>query len=63
MDKKINVKFNLNPLIGMVISKTLEFSGVVKSEEEVTNFCLNLTKDKDFIKDCEEMVANATIEE
>ena len=60
MDKKINVnvKFNLNPLIGIVISKTLEFSGVVKSEEEVTNFCLNLTKDEDFIRVCKEIIDN-----
>ncbi|WP_346938072.1 hypothetical protein [uncultured Clostridium sp.] len=60
MDKKINVKFNLNPLIGMVISKTLEFSGAEKSEEEINDFCLNLTKDDDFIKVCKEIANSST---
>lgn len=51
-----NVNINLNPLIGIVISKTLEFSGARKSEEEINEFCLNLTKDDDFIRACKEMI-------
>ena len=60
---KITNSINLNQVIATTISKTLEFVGATKSHEEVREFCINLTKDKDFIKACEEMVADATIEE
>lgn len=44
--------------MGIVISKTLEFSDAEKSEEEINDFCINLTKDEDFIRVCKEMIDN-----
>ncbi len=52
---KINI--NLNNIIAVIVSRTLEFSGVEKSKEELESFCENLSKDEDLINALRDMIS------
>lgn len=41
------ININLNSLLANVISKTLIWTGSEKSNEEISEFCSELTKDED----------------
>ena len=44
-----NFEINLSNFVGVIVQKTLEFSGVEKTDEELQTFCFSLFKDEDLI--------------
>ncbi len=46
----IGTRIDLSELIGLTITKTLEWDNTQKSPEEIQEFAQNLLKDEDFIE-------------
>ena len=41
------MEINLNTYTAVIVHKTLLWAGVEKTDEELKEFCMNFTKDKD----------------
>ena len=44
---EININYDLNTYTAVIVHKTLLWAGVEKTDEELKEFCMNFTKDKD----------------
>lgn len=52
----MNMNIDLNKLVSIVILRTLEFSDVQKTEEEIRCFINDLLKDEEFIESLKTMI-------